>query len=125
MDTVRARNYNKFRLGGGTDSNWGTDSGESKPPTHKFQILLGFRTLYFGNIGKPENFGKYSENFLLKFAISLGAIPRISNREREASPHPTPEGDVHAYYHGIYSLRPGMDRTLISCNWLSFWLIQR
>ena len=26
----------KFRLGGGTDSDWGTDSDESKPPIPKF-----------------------------------------------------------------------------------------
>ena len=49
--------------GGGTDSNWGTDSGESRPPTPKFQILLGFHTLYFGNIGKTENFENITKIF--------------------------------------------------------------
>ena len=50
--------------GGGADRDWGTDSGESKAP--QITILLGFRPLYFGNIGKSENFDKYSDNFLWK-----------------------------------------------------------
>ena len=38
----------------------GTDSGESKSPTPKFQFLLGFWPLYFENIGRSENFHKYA-----------------------------------------------------------------
>ena len=87
--------------GGGTDSNWETDSGESRPPTPKFQFLFGFRPLCFGNIGKSEIFGKYSGNCLLKFAISLGTIPRILNREGGGTRHPIPPpgGDVHSYHY--------------------------
>ena len=33
----------------GMNSDWGTDSGDSKPPTPKFGFLLGFRPRYFGN----------------------------------------------------------------------------
>ena len=40
-------------------STGGTDSGESKPSALKCQFLLGFRLLYFGNIGKSENSAKY------------------------------------------------------------------
>ena len=48
----------KFRLGGWIPTG-GTDSGESKPSAQKCQFLLGFRLLYFGNIGKSENSAKY------------------------------------------------------------------
>ena len=52
----------QFSTGGGgrTEPDWGggTDSGESKTPTPKFRFLLGFRPLYFGNIGKSKNFSK-------------------------------------------------------------------
>ena len=49
----------------------GADSRKSKPPTHKFGLLPGFRPLYFGNIGKSKN-SKYSEHFLKRF---LGDVP--------------------------------------------------
>ena len=53
----------KFRLGRRIPTG-GTDSGESKPPTPKFRFFLGFRPLYFGNVGKSGNFDKYPENFI-------------------------------------------------------------
>ena len=62
-----------FDWGDGFRLEW-TDSVESKPRTPKLRFFLGFRTLYFENIGKSKNFGKYSENFLLKIAIS-GHVP--------------------------------------------------
>ena len=46
-------------LTGGTDPDWGgTDLGESKPPSPKFQFLLGFRPLCFENIRKSKSFRK-------------------------------------------------------------------
>ena len=55
-----------YRLGGRlpTVRRGGADSNESKPPTPKFRYLLGFRPLYFGNIGKSKNLDKYAESFL-------------------------------------------------------------
>ena len=38
-----------FDWGRGILTGEGTDSGESKPPTHKFLFSLGFRPLYFEN----------------------------------------------------------------------------
>ena len=35
---------------GGTDFDWGRDSGESKPSIPRFRFLLGFCPLYLGNI---------------------------------------------------------------------------
>ena len=54
----------KFRLRG-TDPDGGggvTDSAMSRATTPKFRLLLRFCPLYFGNIGKSENFGKYLES---------------------------------------------------------------
>ena len=46
----------KFRLGGGggADFTGRTGSGESKLSTPKFRFLLGFRQLYFRNIGNSK-----------------------------------------------------------------------
>ena len=83
----------------GSESSWcqgrrhefstgGTDSGESKPPTPKFRFLLGFRPLYFENIGKSENFEKHAQFFLQKLRILGGHPPRLSNRGDTSPPSP-------------------------------------
>ena len=62
-----------------------TDSGESKSSNPKFRFLLEFRPLYFGNIGKPKKFGKYSENFLENRDFG-GTSPKILNQGNVSPP---------------------------------------
>ena len=60
----------KFGAHGGARHQWrrhevltgGTDSGASNPPTPNFRFLIGFRSLYFENLEKFENFGEFKKN---------------------------------------------------------------
>ena len=66
----------------GTNTQWrrhevlagGTDSGPSNPHTPKFRFLIGFRSLYFENLEKFENFGEFKKKYV-KFVISGGSSP--------------------------------------------------
>ena len=49
------RRCHEVSIGRRTDSDWGTDSGDSKPSNPKFWSLLRFCSLCFGNIGKPRH----------------------------------------------------------------------
>ena len=52
----------------------GTYSGEPKPSSPKFRFLLGFRPLYFGNIGKSKKMINV-ENFFFKIHDFWGNVP--------------------------------------------------
>ena len=67
------------------------DSAESKPATPKLRFLFGFRPLYFGNIGKTNNFSKYSDFFNDRDIWGGGDIPR----NFDPLP-PPPSGYAHA-----------------------------
>ena len=58
---------------GATDSTEGTDSGESKPPTPKFRFLLGFRTLYLGNVENLKILASI-QKFSLKYCDFWGFV---------------------------------------------------
>ena len=65
----------------------GADLGESKPTTPKFRFLLGFRPLYFGNIGKSKKNGVNIQELFSKNRDFWGDIPR-NFEPGEASPIP-------------------------------------
>ena len=77
----------KFRQG------WGTDLGESKPPTTEFRFLPVLRPFHFGNIVKSKKwliFRKCS----VKIAISGGTSPEF---QTGGSVPPSPSGDAHSH----------------------------
>ena len=77
---------------GGTASNWGMDSDQSKPPSPYFQFLLGFRLFYFGNNGKPEKWGKFRKfSFKIRYFF-CGQSPEFRTGRGTHHPIPPPGG---------------------------------